>query len=235
MKVERVSGTAPFYAYGVINDQANSDGSFVFPVTKSSLAGVLGQTLPVVIEHPNFTTELIVTNFSNSIKSFDVHFMADAIATPDKTVTVRGNLIPPGGQAIIPNAVQMLRESGAEGIGPRGRTIAGAAFFTAPVGDLSGVVIGARTGSPGGGGQYSVFYNAVPYGAAFDQTAWIDALQQNEENRSNLALVNTGEVDGSPSVFRLDLYDGETGQRVNTVTGLRVAASGMASDQRHPG
>ena len=29
----------PFYAYGVINDQANSDGSFVFPVTSNSLSG----------------------------------------------------------------------------------------------------------------------------------------------------------------------------------------------------
>ena len=37
VKVERVKGTAPFYAYGVINDQANSDGSFVFPVTAGSL------------------------------------------------------------------------------------------------------------------------------------------------------------------------------------------------------
>ena len=226
VKVERVSGTGPFYAYGVINDQANSDGSFVFPVTASSLAGVRGLTLPVVIEHPNFSTELIVTNFSNSIKSFDVHFVSDAIGTPDKTASITGDLIPPGGQAIIPDAVQMLRESGAEGIGPRGRTIAGAAFFTASVGDLSGVVIGARTGSPGGGGQYSVFYNAVPYGAAFEETAWIDALQQNEENRSNLALVNTGEVDGSPSVFQLDIYDGATGLLANTVTGLRVVARG---------
>jgi hypothetical protein len=32
-------GSAPFYAYGVINDQANSDGSFVFPVAESSLVG----------------------------------------------------------------------------------------------------------------------------------------------------------------------------------------------------
>ena len=91
VKVERVSGTAPFYAYGVINDQANSDGSFVFPVTASSLAGVRGLTLPVVIEHPNFSTELIVTNFSNSIKSFDIHFVADAIATLDKTAPVSSN------------------------------------------------------------------------------------------------------------------------------------------------
>ena len=226
VKVERVSGAAPFYAYGVINDQFNSDGSFVFPVTASALAGVRGQTLPVVIEHPNFSTELILTNFSNSIKAVDIDFVADAIGTPDKTATVTGDLIPPGGQAIIPDAVQELRQYGAPGIGPRGRTIAGAAFFTAPAGDLSGVVIGARTGSPGGGGQYSVFYNAVPYGAAFDQAAWIDALQQNRENRSNLALVNTGEVDGSESVFELEIYDGDAGQLVNTVTGVRIPARG---------
>ena len=39
VRVERVEGRAPFYAYGVINDQANSDGSFIFPVAASSLEG----------------------------------------------------------------------------------------------------------------------------------------------------------------------------------------------------
>ena len=226
VKVERVSGTAPFYAYGVINDQANSDGSFVFPVTASSLAGVRGQTLPVIIDHPNFSSELIVTNFSNSTKVIDLHFVADAIGTPDSTASLYNVEFFPGEQTIDPEVVQLMRDGGVEGIGPPGRTIAGAVFFEAARGDLSGVVIGARTGSPGGGGQYSVFYNAVPYGAAFDQEAWINALQQNRENRSNLALVNTGEVDGSPSVFQLDLYDGATGLLANTVTGLRVAARG---------
>ena len=54
----------------------------------------------------------------------------------------------------------------------------------------------------------------------------MEALQQNDENRSNLALVNTGEVDDSPSVFQLDIYDGATGMLANTVTGLMVAAGG---------
>ena len=106
--------------------------------------------------------------------------------------------------------------------------LAGPLFAGAVERDMSGIVIGARTGSPGmaGGGWYSVFYNAVPDGGGFVDSAWVDALQQNEENRSNLALVNTGEVDGSPSVFQLDIYDGETGLLANTVTGLRVAARG---------
>ena len=67
-------------------------------------------------------------------------------------------------------------------------------------------------------GQYGVFYTAVPQGRGFTTSAWVDGLQQNEENRGNLALVNTGEVDTSPSVFELDLYDGETAMLVKTVT-----------------
>ena len=64
VKVERVEGAAPFYAYGVVNDQANSDGSFIFPVAASSLARAAGQTLPVIVETSEFTSELTVTNFS---------------------------------------------------------------------------------------------------------------------------------------------------------------------------
>ena len=225
VKVERVSGDAPFYAYGVINDQANSDGSFVFPVTTSSLEGSPGQTLPVIIEHPNFSSELIVTNFTSSTKVINFRFVAEAIGRADRTARFSLTLAPEA-QRIIPEIVEELRRQGVAGVGASGTTLAGALFATERSGDLSGVVIGARTGSPGGGGHYSVFYNAVPDGAAFSDTAWIDALQQNRDNRSNLALVNTGEVDASPSVFQLDIHNGETGQLVNTVTGIRVPAQG---------
>ena len=61
-------------------------------------------------------------------------------------------------------------------------------------------------------GQYGLFYNAVPDGAAFTGSAWIYGLQQNQENRTNLALVNTGEVDDSRSTFAIDIYD-ENGTR----------------------
>ena len=225
VKVERVSGTAPFYAYGVINDQANSDGSFVFPVTASSLMGITGQTLPVIIETGVFTSELMVTNFSEEAKTVTFRFRAEAVQTPDKTARVEWTF-QPGQQVIVPNIVDMMRQMGTPGIGPLGQTFAGALSATVASGDMSGIVIGARTGSPGGGGRYGVFYNAVPYGGAFIESAWVDALQQNEENRSNLALVNTGEVDGSPSVFQLDIYDGATGMLANTVTGIRVVAGG---------
>ena len=222
VKVERVDGTAPFYAYGVINEQANSDGSFVFPVTESSLAGTTGQTLPVIVETGVFNSELTLTNFSEVAKTINFSFVADAIQTEDRTAHFSLTL-ETGEQRIVPNVVDQLRQQGVEGVSAR-RAYAGPVFARVDGGDMSGIVIGARTGSSGGGGQYSVFYNAVPYGAAFRDSAWVDALQQNAENRSNLALVNTGELDDSESVFSLDIYDGDSGNLVKTVRNIRVPA-----------
>ena len=225
VKVERVEGRAPFYAYGVINDQANSDGSFVFPVTSSSLQGTAGQTLPVIVETSNFTSELTVTNFSDEPRTLDFQFVAEGVATDDKTAAFSMTL-EAGQQEIVAEVVAELRRQGVAGLGRGNRALAGPVFATAEGGDMSGVVIGARTGSQGGGGQYSVFYNAVPFGAAFSEVAWVDGLQQNQENRSNLALVNTGEVDGSASVFHLEIYDGETGLLAETVVTKAIPARG---------
>ena len=226
VKVERVEGEAPFYAYGVINDQANSDGSFVFPVTASSLEGTVGQTLPVIVETSEFRSELTVTNFSQETRTLDFRFVADAIQASDHTAgfTLMPMRLEGGEQRILPDLVETLRRQGVEGLGPTRGFYAGPVFVTAEEGDMSGIVIGARTGSQGEVGQYGVFYNAVPFGEAFSQEAWVDGLQQDGENRSNLALVNTGEVDDSESVFSLEIYDGETGSLVTTVTTKPIPA-----------
>ena len=223
VRVERVEGRAPFYAYGVINDQANSDGSFVFPVTASSLAERTGQTLPVVVETSAFRSELTVTNFSEEARKLDFQFVADGIEADDKTAAFSMTL-EAGQQHILADVVDELRSQGVAGLGATRGFYAGPLFVVAEGGDMSGIVIGARTGSQGGGGQYSVFYNAVPEGAGFSQVAWVEGLQQNQENRSNLALVNTGEVDGSASVFHLEIYDGETGLLAETVVTKPIPA-----------
>ena len=223
VKVERVEGRASFYAYGVINDQANSDGSFVFPVAASWLEGVAGQTLPVVVETSAFTSELTVTNFSEDPRNLDFQFVAEGIEGDDKTAGFNMRL-EAGQQHLLADVVEELRRQEVAGLGTTRGFYAGPLFAVAENGDMSGIVIGARTGSEGGGGQYSVFYNAVPEGEAFSREAWVDGLQQNEENRSNLALVNTGEVDESPSVFHLEIYDGETGLLAETVVTKPIPA-----------
>ena len=225
VRVERVEGTSPFYAYGVINDQANSDGSFVFPVAAGSLQGTSGQTLPVIVETSEFRSELTVTNFSGEPRTLDFQFVAEGIETGGKAAGFSMRL-EGGQQEIVAEVVDELRRQEVAGLGRSSRALAGAVFATAVEADMSGIVIGARTGSEGGGGQYSVFYNAVPFGEAFSREAWVDGLQQDQENRSNLALVNTGEVDGSASVFHLEIYDGETGMLAETVVTKPIPARG---------
>ena len=220
VKVERVRGSAPFYVYGVINDNFNSDGSFVFPVTESSLVGTTGQTLPVIIETGTFQSELTVTNFSASGKTIDFSFVANGVDRGNDTAEFSLTL-KAGEQIILPDIVKELRRRQVEGIGRANRAFVGALFATPAEGDLSGIVIGARTGAPDKkGGQYSLFYNGVPYGSASVESAWIYGLQQNAENRSNLALVNTGEIDETSSTFEITVYDGsgESQPRTKSVT-----------------
>ena len=215
VKVERVEGAAPFYAYGVINDNFNSDGSFVSPVLGDSLVGKRRQSLPVILETGAFTSELTVTNFSPVPKTVDFRFVAEAVETIDDTASFSLRL-EAGEQRILPRIVDWMRGQELAGIGPADHAFVGPLFAVAAKGDMSGIVIGARTGAPDKrGGQYSLFYNAVPLGSTSTLGTWIYGFQQNAENRSNLAIVNTGEVDNRNTRLHLDIYDGKTGRKVS--------------------
>ena len=219
VRVERVEGMAPFYAYGVINDNANSDGSFVFPVSAASLEGVMGQTLPALVESGAFTTELTLTNFSAQPKSLMFSATHERIEMENNTAVFQVPMLP-GQQLIIPHALAYARHNLGLNV-PMG--LMAPLMASAVGGDLSGIVIGARVVAQADAqdptkGQYGVFFTAVPRGQGFTQSAWVDGLQQNEENRSNLALINTGEVDDQDIVFEIDIYDGETATLSKTVT-----------------
>jgi hypothetical protein len=47
--------------------------------------------------------------------------------------------------------------------------------------------------------------------------AWLYGLQQDSQNRTNLALVNTGEVDNSSDVLGIDIYNGTTKLKVSSL------------------
>lgn len=115
---------------------------------------------------------------------------------------------------ILPNVFEHVRDHAAAGIGPAGSGDLGALIVlpSSPGDDLSGIVVGARTSSPGGGGRYGLFTPATPFGGASTETAWLYGLQQNGENRTNLAIVNTGEA-GGDDVFAVDVYDGGVPQQ----------------------
>lgn len=229
VKVELVSGSAPYYAYAVINDNVNSDGSFVTPLVPSALTARAGLTLPVVVETGTYSTEVLLTNFAGSSKQVTLAYLAGPITTSDKTATTTLTLLP-GEQRLIPAYVQYLRDNHVAGVPAAGPTFVGSLTATVGGTDVGGLFLGARTSNPGGGGRYGLFYAARPFGTAVTTSeAWLYGLQQNGENRTNLALLSAGEKDASPVTLRVEIFDGATGHKVATVEGAAttVAARGF--------
>ena len=69
VRVERVCGQAPYYAYAVINDQGTSDGTFITPVPELALKAETQLILPAIVETSTFASELVLTNWSSAEKT----------------------------------------------------------------------------------------------------------------------------------------------------------------------
>ncbi|PYV37389.1 MAG: hypothetical protein DMG06_28270 [Acidobacteria bacterium] len=234
VRVERVSGTAPYYAYGVVNDQVNSDGSFVPPLYASDKLPGVYLTLPVVLETHAFTTEVVLTNVSGTPKTLNCSYVFAPSNRVAGSFTIELNA---GEQSIIPNFVQYLRDRGVADVGPPGPNYVGTLRAQIANGDVNEVFLGARTSTPRDGGRYGVFYTGQAFFTSAN-SAWIYGLQQNSENRTNLAIVNTN--DSASSHFDIDIFDGETGLKLKTVEDLAVNPSGWMQinrflDQYAPG
>jgi hypothetical protein len=225
--IQKTSGKAPYFAYGVINDQRNSDGSFIAAQPTMANLGKKKLILPVIVESSPYSSEVVLTNFSDITKTVSLAFVADAIDAPDDTATWT-TALRPNEQLIVPDFVDDLRKKKVSGLGPAGPLFAGGLFLTTTATDVSGLFLGARTSSPGGGGRYGLFYTAVPNGEGFSYDARVYGLIQDGENRTNLAFLNTGEWGGSTNttdVFDVDIYDATTGSLVTFLQGIPVPAT----------
>jgi len=210
-RVERVAGSAPLYAYGVVNDEASSDGSLVAPVPLPALGGSERITLPVVVETPVFSTEVVVANASTTARRVRLTVHEDALGDDGAGMDVD---VPAGGQVVIPAFVAALRAKGLAVPTP----IVGPLLATTAEGSTSGIFVGGRTGSAGGGGRYGLFCSGVPTGRASNEPAWLTGLQQTATTRTNLAVVNTGEAGGAMDRFLVEVFDGETGEKAGEGT-----------------
>jgi hypothetical protein len=227
VKVECVSGTAPFYAYAVINDQITSDGSFVEPVAASPVSPIASMTLPVLVETSAYETELILTNVSSSPRTLRFIWFSPSLTGGQASFSIP---LLPGEQQILTGFVQLLRGRGVV-TDPPGPSFAGALFASDDSGDMRGISVAARVTTTPAGGRFGVFLSAFPSGTEATTTAWLYGLQQNAETRSNLALVNTGAIDASPSTFRIDLFEGATGTLTGSLV-LTVPARGFTQIDR---
>lgn len=215
-RIDLLSGSGPYYAYAVFNDNVTNDGSFVPVRTGSPLSETL--CLPVLVETSVFQSELVLTNSSAVPQTATLAYaesLAPALGSGGSvTLTLAA-----GEQRIIPAAIDFLRQQGVS-VGPMG-----AASYAGSLsvkfrrsGAPSSGFAGARTSATApGGGEYGVFYPAFGVSESAAPEAWVFGLQKTSSTRSNLAVTNVGDAGGNIT-FHLEVYDGDTGQLAGTTT-----------------
>ncbi len=222
VKVELVDGRSPWYAYGVVNDEKNSDGSFIAPLPDSVIKARETLVLPVAVEAGPYATEIILDNVTDAAKTVRLKWVPDGL--PSDWVTIEYPL-PAGHQLVIPDWVETLRTAGL-GIPAEGARLAGAIFLTVPGGTVSGVSISARVLNPASDtaeakatewGLYGVHYPAATKTCLTTQASWLAGLRQDDVNRTNIAIINTGEVDGTSSTYKVELFDGDLGTKAGEI------------------
>ena len=64
----------------------------------------------------------------------------------------------------------------------------------------------------------------MPYGDSHHSPAWVYGLRQDQEKRTDLGIVNTGELGDETSLFSVEIYDGETGMLAHTIEDVELDA-----------
>jgi len=224
-RVERLSGTGPYVAYAVFNDNTTNDGSYVTAEAAAMPSEM--RLLPVLIESASFQSELVLTNPLPVPQTAALTYVESLTPGPGAGGSLTLTFLP-GEQKIIPGAIDYLRQEGVA-IGPKGSIYAGALSVVFMNGTTaSSGFVGARTAAPVGGtgpGEYGLFYPGIGPSVAASAEAWVYGLQQNGGNRSNLAVANLGDG-GDPITFRLDVYDGDTGRLAGSTSPPALAPGG---------
>ncbi len=201
--VTRVSGTSPFTAYGVLNDAGTSDGSFVPAIIPGDGSGA-DRLVPIVLSAAGYQTELTLTNFTNQPLALSLTYTG----SPQLSAAGSGMVpftLPAGEQRIEADSMTFLRNLGLPI--PTSGNVGGSLLVNAPSGTpASSLAVGARTfTNAAGGGTFGLFYPGLTFGESATALAYVNGLQQNDVQRSNLAVVNRGDA-GDSITLRVTYY-----------------------------
>jgi len=217
--IEQTSTRGSFGAYAVINDSTTNDGSFLSPVRPNVSSTTLA--VPVLTETPTFRSELILANRGRSPVALVLSYTESLTPSAGTGGSIDLQL---GAQEelIIPEAVDYLRSHGIH-IGPRDAApyVGSLRIRTASGASIADVFAGARTASQSpAGGQFGLFTPGVYQGQEASGSAYIYGLRSDSENRSNVAVVHTGDDSRGPILLYLQAFDGDAGgvRRGDTVS-----------------
>jgi hypothetical protein len=221
--VSETAGTSPFTAYAVLNDAVTSDGSFIPPLI-AGVSGPADRLVPIVLDvhglgGSHYTTELTLANLTPTSLPVTLIFKASTgSGSGQATLTLA-----PGEQRIVPDAIGFLRSQGLD-IRDDGGGVAGSLLVLPPSGTGPSVfAVGARTFTPAtsGTGTFGLFYPGLTLGESAASLAFVNGLQQNGAQRSNVAVVNRGDALDSITL-NVTYFDG-TGAQLGAPTSVTLA------------
>ena len=209
--VEQTSSSGSFSAYAVINDNVTNDGSFVLPASGASATSTL--TVPVLVETQTFRSELILANRSGSTAILVLSYL-ESLAPPQGAGGTVVVTLTPLEERIIPEAVDYLRTHGIYIGAKDAASYVGSLRISVLGTTAESVFAGARTASQSpapAGGQFGLFTPCVYSGQEASTEAYLYGLRADAENRTNVAVVNTGNDSAGPILLQLQAYDGDAG------------------------
>jgi hypothetical protein len=219
-RISRVSGNAPYLAWGIVNDAASGDGSFVPAVDAGRIAAYPESwILPSAVQSSRYTTELVVTNAGESPSVATVTLAATGSSfqvtlAPHQTWHV-GDLF------------AELRRRGVEGAPEPGVPLASPVYIEAfGATERPRVLAGARVSTAAPGSRfYGVFEPAVGDFSRNAVSMIVPGLRQDEKTRTNLGIVNMSPTQAMD--FRLEIYDGASGSLAASKDVISVGPGGL--------
>ena len=213
--VTLTSGTGTFSAYGVLNDAVTSDGSFIPPLAADSSSA--DRLVPIVLSVAGYSSELTLTNLTSSPLTLTLTYKASpqlgsGAGSGTGSVTLAPN------EQRIGDAFTQLRQAGIPV--PVTGDAGGSLDLRASAGNASSFAAGARTFiGAHGGGTFGLFYTGLTLAESAASLAYIQGLQQNAAQRSNLAVANRGDA-GDTITLRITYYgpDGSVAGAPDTKT-----------------
>jgi hypothetical protein len=115
-RIEIVSGTGPYVAYAVFNDNTTNDGSYV--AVEPAVLPAEARVLPVLVESAAYESELVLANPLNVAQTATLTYVESASPAGGSGGTATLSF-QPGEQKIVPGAIDFLRKQGIA-IGPKG-------------------------------------------------------------------------------------------------------------------
>jgi hypothetical protein len=223
--VSVVSGTGPYFAYAVINDNETNDGSFAPFEPDTALSEP--RLVPVVVETGPYTSEVVLTNRTSQAETVQLTYV-ESLSPSQGAGGVVTETLAAGEQKLITSILDELRSKAVGAIGPRGGSYAGtlSARFASGA-SLAAGYAGARTGSPAktGTGRYGLFYSGIGSAARAQTSAWVYGLKQDAVVRANVAVSASPENAAAISVHA-EVYDGATGTLAGTTSAVSLAPGG---------